>query len=151
MKYDKVRYLELLKQAENIKKKGLSLYKENRDMYLELLKYEVRLSDQTFWENRKNYFSIMNDLLNEKLTAEDFVDEFMYLWEKDRDTVIVNYDPNIESKGFARWIDRIFFPCEDFEPEAQKNEPNGEQCLKDSIRDILIDMQKKYNSDKNAD
>ena len=46
MEYDKIRYLELLKQAKSLEKKGMSLYKEDRDRYLELLKYKVRLSDQ---------------------------------------------------------------------------------------------------------
>jgi len=71
----------------------------------------VRLSDQKCWENRKNYFSVMNNLINEKLTVEDFVDEFLCLWEKDRDRSAVNYEPNIESKGFAKWMDKIFSRC----------------------------------------
>lgn len=148
---DKIRYLELVKQASSLEKKGMSLYREDRDRYLELLKYEVRLSDQKCWENRKNYFSVMNNLINEKLTAEDFVDEFLCLWEKDRDRCAVNYEPNIDSKGFAKWIDKIFFRCEDFEPEAQKNEQYGEKWLKDSISNVLIQIQKEYDSNKNAD
>lgn len=79
MEYDKIRYLDLLKQAERLEKKGMSLYREDRDRYLELLKYKVRLSDQKYGENRKNYFSVMNNLINEKLTAEDFIDEFLCL------------------------------------------------------------------------
>ena len=74
MEYDKIRYLELVQQAESLEKKGMSLYREDRDKYLELLKYKVRLSDQKYWENRKNYFSVMNNLIDEKLITEDFID-----------------------------------------------------------------------------
>jgi hypothetical protein len=55
------------------------LYEEDREAYLELLKYQVRLSDQKFWENRQNYFSVMTNFINGKLTAEDFSDEFLCL------------------------------------------------------------------------
>jgi len=54
----------------------MSLYRKDRDRYLELLKYQVQLSDQRYWENRKNYFSVMNNLITEKLTAEDFIVSF---------------------------------------------------------------------------
>ena len=61
MEYNKIRYLELLKQAESLEKKGMWLYEEDKDKYLELLDYQVRLSDQQYWENRNNYFSVMNN------------------------------------------------------------------------------------------
>lgn len=94
MEYDKIRYLELLKQAKSLEKKGMWLYTEDRDRYLELSKYKVRLADQKCWENRKDYFSVMNNLINEELTVEDFIDEFLCLWEKDRDRFAVNCEPN---------------------------------------------------------
>ena len=150
MKYDKIRYLELLKQAESLEKKGMSLYREDRDKYLELLKYKVRLSDQKYWENRKNYFSVMNNLINEKLSTEDFIDEFLCLWRKDRDRFALNCEPNIASKGFAKWMDKIFSRCDVFEPEAQKNEQYGAKWLKDSVSNVLIQIQKEYHSNENA-
>lgn len=113
---------------------------------MELLNYQVRLSDQKFWENRKNYFSVMNNLINEKLTAEDFTDEFLSLWENDRDRPTINCEPNIASKGFGAWMDKIFSQCEVFEPEAEKNEQYGEKWLKDSVSNLLIQIQKEYNS-----
>jgi hypothetical protein len=145
MEYDKNRYLELLKQSESLKEKGIRLYEEDREAYLELLKYQVRLSDQKFWENRQNYFSVMTNLINGKLTAEDFSDEFLCLWENDRDRFAVNCEPNIASKGFGKWINKIFFRCEDFEPEAEKDEEYGEKWLKDSVSNLLIQIQKEYN------
>jgi hypothetical protein len=42
--YDKIRYLELLQEAESYKKKGMSLYREDRSKYLELLIGIVKVS-----------------------------------------------------------------------------------------------------------
>ena len=66
----------MLKQAKSLDKEWMSLYRKDRDRYLELLKYQVQLSDQRYWENRKNYFFVMNNLITEKLTAEDFIVSF---------------------------------------------------------------------------
>ena len=41
--------------------------------------------------------------------------------------------------------------CEVFEPEAQKNEQYGEKWLKDSVSNVLIQIQKEYNYNENAD
>lgn len=43
------------------------------------------------------------------------------------------------------------FVCEDFEPEAQKNEQYAEKWLKDSVSNVLIQIQKEYNSNEKAD
>lgn len=88
----------------------------------------------------------MNGLINGKLTAEDFSDQFLCLWEKDGNTFELDCEPNISSKGFGKWIDKVFSDCEMFDQTAQKNEQYGEKWLKDSISSILIQIQKEYNS-----
>ena len=45
MESNKIRHLKLLKQAEDLEKQGKSLYKENREDYLELLSYRVRVKE----------------------------------------------------------------------------------------------------------
>jgi len=61
MKYNKNRYFYLLEQEEIFEKQGRSLYKENREDYLELLNYQVQLEDHKYWENRqKKCFSQWN-------------------------------------------------------------------------------------------
>jgi hypothetical protein len=145
-KYDKIRYLELLEQEKSLNKNGLSLYTEDRDKYLELLNYQVQLADNRSWKNRKKYFSVMNNFVNGKITAEDFNDDFLYLWRKDRDTLDNDYEPNIRSKGFGKFINKVFFLREDFEPEADENEEYNEKWLKDSVSNVLIQIQKEYNS-----
>ena len=55
MEFNKIRYLKLLKQNEGLKKR-LSLYIEDQDRYLKLLKCKVRLADQICWKNKRLSF-----------------------------------------------------------------------------------------------
>lgn len=48
-------------------------------------------------------------------------------------------------------MDKIFIRCEVFESEAQKDEEYNEKWLKDSVRNVLIQIQNEYNSNENAD
>ena len=93
----------------------------------------------------------MNNLIDEKLITEDFIDQFLCLWRKDRDRVAVNCEPNIASKGFSKWMDKIFSRYEIFGLEAPKNEQYGAEWLKDSVSNVLIQIQKEYNSNENVD
>lgn len=145
MIYNKLRYLQLRKKAEDLEKKNISFLEQDKDQYLELLQHEGRLADQIFWENNRNYVSIINDFITEKLTAEDFVDAFFNLWNKDMNKAFVNLDPDIESQGFSKWIGRIFEPCELFEPELEENKIYTEKWLRDSIANLFIQIQKEYD------
>lgn len=93
----------------------------------------------------------MNNLINEKLSTKDFIDKFLYIWRKNRDRFAVNCEPNTASKEFAKWMDKIFSHYEDFEPEVQKNKQYGAEWLKDSVGNILIQIQKEYNFNENVD
>lgn len=64
MKYNKIRHLKLLKQAEDLEKQGKSLYKENREDYLELLSYQGRMEEHIFWKNRHQFFSVIENFIN---------------------------------------------------------------------------------------
>ena len=146
MNYDLNRYFYLLEQEEILKKQGGSLYKVNREDYLELLSYKVRLENQKYWENRQKYFSVISDFLNGINTAEDFSDEFFYLWKKDRDRdgTKMDFEPDTISEGFSSLIGKVFSCCEIFEPESKEEEKYNEKWLKNSIEKIFSGMQKYF-------
>ena len=146
MDYDINRYFYLLEQEKILKKQGGSLYKVNREDYLELLSYKVRLENQKYWENRQKYFSVISDFLNGINTAEDFSDEFFYLWKKDRDRDItkMDFEPDTTSEGFSSLIGKVFSCCEIFEPESKEEEKYNEKWLKNSIEEIFYEMQKYF-------
>ena len=144
MDYDTKRYFYLLEQEEIFKKQGVSFYKVNREDYMELLNYKVRLENQKYWENRQNYLSVISDFLNGITTAEDFTDEFLYLWKKDRDRDVnkMNFELDTISEEFSSLIGKIFICCEIFEPESKEEDEYDEKWLKNSIKEIFYEIQK---------
>ena len=64
----------------------------------------------------------MKNFLNGKLTVDNFTDEFFWLQRNDRDRVDSSYEPHIPETGFGKWLNDIFFCCEDFDDEAGKND-----------------------------
>jgi predicted house-cleaning noncanonical NTP pyrophosphatase (MazG superfamily) len=142
MDYDIQRYFSLLEQEEILKKQGVSFYTVNQEDYMELLKYKVRLENQKYWENRQKYVSVISEFLNGITTAEDFSDEFLDLWKKDRDRdrdlSKMNFEPDTISEEFSSLIGKVFSCCEIFEPESKEYD---EKWLKNSIKKIFSEMQ----------
>lgn len=114
---------------------------------MEFLQYQVYLESQNYWEHKDQYFSLMINLINGELTAQDFSDMFLNLWEEDRDRGYANLDLDIRSKGFSRWTDNLFSCCENFGEEAEPEEEYGEKWLKDEVGAILRHIPKDYYSD----
>ena len=144
MDYDTKRYFYLLEQEEIFKKQGASFYKVNREDYMELLNYKVRLENQKYWENQQKYVSVISEFLNGITTAEDFIDEFLDLWKKDRDRdgSKINFEPDTISEEFSSLIGKVFSCCEIFEPESKEEDEYDEKRLKNSIKEIFYEMQK---------
>ena len=56
-----INYLELLKQENELKSEGKSLWKENEQDYIKLINYEVSISDHFKWEQRDRYLLLMSN------------------------------------------------------------------------------------------
>jgi hypothetical protein len=110
----------LLEQEKSLKNEGIWLCEEDPDKYSELLKYKVRLEDQKYWKNRKDYYYIMNNLIKDQVTPEDFTSEFLDLWINDRDKPTINCDPDRESKGFGECITKYFMIVKFLTPKLKK-------------------------------
>jgi hypothetical protein len=147
MNYDTKRYFYLLEQEEILKKQGVSFYKANREDYMELLIYKAQLENQKYWENRQKYVSVISEFLNGITTAEDFSDEFLDLWKKDRDRngSKMNFEPDTIAKEFSRLIEKVFSYCEIFRPESKEEDEYNEKWLKNSINEIFYEMQKYFD------
>jgi len=62
-----------------------------------LIEYQANLSTHIYWQNRKKYVSILKSFINDLISADDFTNEFLALWTKNRDalnTIEINFDPN---------------------------------------------------------
>ena len=147
MDYETKRYFYLLEQEKILKKQGVSFYQVNQEDSMELLNYKVRLENQKYWENRQKYLSIISEFLNGITTAEDFSDEFLDLWKKDRDRdgSNINFEPDTISEEFSSLIGKIFSCCEIFEPESKEEDEYDEKWLKNSIKEIFYEIQKYFD------
>ena len=87
--------------------------------------------------------AIIKSFINEVISADDFTNEFLVLWTKDRDaldTIEINFDP--KSIGFFDIVDEIFHHCEMFEPESKQNDEYNAIWSKNLLKRILLKMQK---------
>ena len=78
-------YFELVEQEKGIEKQGKYFFNENKKDYLKLLKCRSILHQQWKYEQRQNYFELMDDYLNKKFDAENFNLLFYRIWFKNRD------------------------------------------------------------------
>lgn len=142
--FNKKRYCELRDEEENLKNKGTSLYWVDKQKYRELVTYKARLEEHRFWKNKEKYFSIIIEFLNGKLTGDDFTSDFLHVWRMLRDDTLDETMPISESEGFGKYVDMLFFCCEEFDDEASLSEPYGENWLKNEVEEIWVKLQKEY-------
>ena len=145
MEFDRNRFMELSKQEIDCFREGTSLYEKNLKDYMELLKFKIAVQDTIFWLNRKIYITVIKKFIAKKINCEEFIDQFILLWETDRDTSLENCEPITGSQGFTNYMTEIFKSCDLFELEAQKNQHYDEKWLRTSVNDVLIQIQKEYN------
>lgn len=106
----------------------------------------------SYWnlkKNRKKYVSIIKSLINDVISADDFINEFLILWRKNRDaldTIEINFDPNPKLIGFFNIINEIFYYCKMFKPEPKQNEKYNTIWLKNSLEQMLPKIKKYLNT-----
>jgi hypothetical protein len=148
MEYNKLRYLELLKQYTGNEIKWLG--NENKKYFEELFEYKIMVENHFFWEKRYKFISAMEDYINGKTNGDDFGSHIwnirsqaMYLkdeFEKDFEK-FEDFEPNPKSKNFYEFIDPILMATEFFEPDAEEHEKYGELWLKDCTKMTLLGIQ----------
>ena len=85
------------------------------------LHYELRLSDQLFYNQRYQYLTLIKNYLRQKITAFDFVSEFRTLYQEEasqrnklsKKQITINSN----SQGFSSIICDIFSYCDYYELE----------------------------------
>ena len=141
MDYNKIRHLELFKRSFDCKKENKRLSKENRELYSELLKYEIILYHHIFWNHRKDFVLLMENFVNDLLDLEQFEISFSLLWRKtmkENDAFqidlkrIENFQLSPESDKFGSYITCVFRKFEELEDKYCT-----QQEVKDYVRYIL--------------
>lgn len=73
------------------------------------------------------YKVIIDKYLQGNLNVDQFIEEFMEQWRKDRDSNTVN------DERFQRLIDRVFTSCDCYSEEPKREIEITEKQLKDEI------------------
>lgn len=116
-------YIELLEYDRYLNKNGTSLRKEDRDKYLKLLDYSVKLSDHVNWQQKTDYLNLMKNFVNLEINGKQFVNKFYKLHRSNEEIVktlqtnikkLNNLTPNPKSFGFTEWTSEIDLACDEF-------------------------------------
>lgn len=84
---NKARYFGLRKKDKILEIQNTSLYDENYSESMELLSYEIILSEQVFYETRFQYIDLIEDYFNGKLNCYSFQWDFFQLYNSHNDVV----------------------------------------------------------------
>ena len=136
MKFDKKKFLKLLREQEQVKKKGELLTNFTEAKKDELTKYKIWIDDQIFWESRENYLQILKQFVNKEIDGEQFRKQFCHLrssnmtasemlTKKFEDEALdvslqsteTNIQINPKSYKFGRKISTIFYLLDLYDPD----------------------------------
>ena len=150
-------YIELLKCEKSLKKDGTSLREQDREKYLKLLNYSVKLSDYVHWQQKSEYLNIMKNFVDLKIDGKQFISQFNKLHRSNQEGVKIlktdlkqlnNFEPNPKSFGFTEWTSEIDLACDEFYPDFQPQDQvefafaRDEENFRTFIADIIPQIQK---------
>ena len=157
MQYNKKKHLELLKsfqKSENPKKicwdeEFLELVEFRPDeKFFELEAYSIMMIAHLHWENREQYFELIEKLLNGPI-------KFLQLRKKHRaindaverlEAELILLEPNPKCEGFDDLIDELVSLFDRYcpDPNIRESHEFSEEELKKLIRKIFIKMKDRY-------
>ena len=133
MIYNQKRHIQLLKLSQDLDNQGTSLYKENREEYLELFNYErvykISLS--------------MEDFLKRKIDGEELCDRVYELRSKltSPSKKIKAFQPDERSKNLSPFFTYVYCECDHFEEDYENDE------FYNSIKNAFLDLQEALNEE----
>ena len=145
MKYNKRKHFDLLKYYQKLEKEGKNIYDDD---FLELHQYSIMMISHLHWENREQYFELIEELLNGEIG-------FLKLRKKHRavndaverlEAELILFEPDDRAKGFDDLIDEIIMLFDRYcpDPSIREDYEFSEQELKNLIKKILIEMKNRY-------
>jgi len=79
MKFDKDKFLKLLKKRKSLQKEGKLLQDYDKAKNDELTSYFILIERQIFWESRKEYTQILDLFVSKKISLDHFFKQFCTL------------------------------------------------------------------------
>lgn len=152
--YDQKRHLELLKLSERFKSLGKSLYKEKKEDFLELARYEAAIEEHIYWKSRRQFALLMENFINGRINGETFSEDFSVLSRQLNNTYhefivelgsekLKDFQLDLRSRGFGSLISFLRAECDSFEEDYTNKE------FEDSIKDSFLKLQKALEEEEN--
>ena len=150
-------YIELLKYDRALKKHKSSLEEQDRNKYLKLLKYSLKLSDHVHWQQKNEYLNLMKNFVDSKIDGKQFVSQFDKLHRSNEAAVkkletdlkeLNSFEVNPKYFGFTEWTSEIDLGCDEFYPDFQPQDQvrfafaRDEENFRAFVADIIPQIQK---------
>lgn len=127
MEFDRKKCLELMAESKKLRQEGKYLHDFDRVKSQKLSQYITLLSDHVFWKSRDQYLQILEKFVSKNIDIDTFIKKFRGLrrsnmtaskiLEKNLENEI-DFQPNLESRGFTKIISSINDIIELFDPEV---------------------------------
>jgi hypothetical protein len=132
-KFNKIRYIELLKKNLNLESKNSSLYKENKLEYWKLLSYGEILQNQVFYNRRHDSISLTEKYITNEIDFLLLRLQFFSIQRGDRkikkglakyfkrlSTISIDF----KSVKFSLLINDIFDACKALKSDSEPEKPS---------------------------
>jgi hypothetical protein len=164
MQYNKKKHLKLLKSSQKSESSRISFTDTDSEFskfldsqpkpdenFFELQSYSAMMICHLHWENREDYFELIEKLLNGPM-------RFLKLRKKHRaindagerlEAELILLEPNPKSEGFDDLIDELVSLFDRYcpDPSIRESHEFSEKELKEIVQKILFKMKKYYPED----
>lgn len=149
MKYTKEKHLDLLKYSQKLESEGKHIYDVSEKDFFALREYSAMMIARLHWENRQQYFELIEELLNGPINFLKLRKKHRSINEagKSLQADLILLDPNEECEGFNDLIDDLVSLFDQYCPDSTIREDHelSEEELKNCIRTIFIEMKDRYS------
>jgi len=148
MEYNKEKHLSLLKYSQKLESESKYISDSSEKDFFALCEYSAMLINHLHWENREQYFELIEKLLNGPIN-------FLQLRKKHRaindagkrlQVEFILLEPNPKCEGFDDLIDELVSLFDRYCPDPSLRESHefSEEELKKLIQNIFIEMKERY-------
>lgn len=148
MKYDKERHLSLLRYSQKLEQEGQNIFDNSKKDFFELREYSIMLINHLQWENRTQYFELIENLLNGPINFLELRKRYQSINDavERLEAELILFEPDDRSKDFEDPISEIIMLFDRYcpDPRIREDYEFSEEELKNLIQTIFIEMKDRY-------
>lgn len=146
-------FFKLLQYSNELLENNKYLRKEDYEAYLALLKFLVRIENNLHYAEKNLYIELLNDFLDDKITAEDFSFSYIGIYEgiskklkhmkrdfNNNKDQLAEFLLKPEQSEFGLLLARIYGDCDHYNPDSDSHLADEEE-LRNHARILLLEIQ----------